>query len=149
MAKKLGVPPAVRTLSRNSLFGPPPVLKTEDAGSYERLLTRVSKDQKPNDIFEEIWIRDAVDNSWEALRWRRLLTNLLESNRLEDIIDSIERLDRLAMTAEARRNAALHEINRHRISCEQNRRQEPQEAEDVEFTLVDVVKPKDQQEKGV
>ena len=80
MAKK----PALASRSRSksvvphSLFGPPPVLRSEDLAEYDALLAHVSKCVKPKDILEKIWIRDTVDLTWEVFRWRRLMTNLLE-----------------------------------------------------------------------
>lgn len=51
-------------------------------------------------------------------------------------IDSIERIDRMIMTAEVRRNAALREIDRHRASFGQALRRETQAAEDAEFEVI-------------
>ena len=72
-------PPASKALSHLSIFGPPPLLKGEDAAAYDELLARVSGNVKPSDIFEEIWVREMVDLMWENCRWRRCLANLLES----------------------------------------------------------------------
>lgn len=126
-----------KSLVPHSLFGRPPVLKDEDLAAYNALLAHVSKYVKPKDILERIWIRDAVDLTWEVFRWRRLMTNLLEANSLADCIDRVERVDRLAATAEARRNAALREIERHRSSFAQNLRRTINDVEDAEFKLVE------------
>ena len=138
MAKKpaLASKSTSKSLVPHSLFGLPPVLKSEDLAAYDALLAHVSKCVKPKDILEKIWIRDAVDLTWEVLRWRRLTTNLLESRSLADCIDDVERVDRLAMAAEARRNAALREIERHRSSFAQNLRRTIHDVEDAEFKLV-------------
>ena len=66
-------------MSRLPIFGPPTLLKGEDAAAYDGLLARVSGAVKPSDIFEEIGEREIVDLIWESWRWRRCLTNLLAS----------------------------------------------------------------------
>ena len=55
-------------------FGPPPLLEGEDATAYDDLLARVSTAVKPTNIIEDIWVREVVDLTWEALRLRRLKT---------------------------------------------------------------------------
>src|SRR5262249_37405358 len=102
-----------KALSRISLFGPPPLLEKEDAANYQKFLSYALIDLKPNDILEEIWCLDVVNLSWEVIRWHRLKAKLLNWE-FEHWADSIERIDRFAMNAEARRNAALREIDRHR-----------------------------------
>src|ERR1035437_6169614 len=63
-------PPASKALSRRPIFGPPTLLKGEDAAAYDDLFARVSGNLKPSDIFEEIWVREIVDLIWERFRWR-------------------------------------------------------------------------------
>jgi hypothetical protein len=66
-----------QAVNRLAIFGPPPLLKGEDAAAYNDLLMRVSGHLKPSDIFEEIWVREIVDLIWESLRWRRHLASFL------------------------------------------------------------------------
>ena len=79
MSNQIGtVPkPAAQALSCLPIFGPPPLLKGEDAAAYDDLLIRVSGNLKPSDIFEEIWVREIADLIWESLRWRRQLASFL------------------------------------------------------------------------
>jgi hypothetical protein len=49
------------------------------------------------------------------------------------MIDDIERADRMIMNAEARRNAALREVDRHRSSVAQSLRRVSEEAVEAEF----------------
>jgi hypothetical protein len=130
---------------------------------------------------------------WEALRWRRLKSNLLaasthaglekvlmslcsynEADRLAKSwarneaagrkevkqvlasaglsmdaaiaqtlalkIGDIERIDRLVMAAEARRDATLREIERHRATLGQALRRETEQVEEGEFEEVDAPK---------
>ena len=149
-------------------FGPPPLLESEDATAYDDLLTRISTAVKPTNIIEDIWVREFVDLTWEALRLRRLKTALLTASahiglevilkpllddgvaelveawargepqaiqRVKGILNSanltmdaviaqtmfeqieqLERMERMLATVEARRNAALREIDRYRAT---------------------------------
>ena len=56
---------------------------------------------------------------------------------LESKLDSFERLDRMLASAEARRNNALREIDRHRESLGAAMRQAIDEVQDVEFRDVE------------
>jgi hypothetical protein len=51
-------------------------------------------------------------------------------------IGDFERIDRMTMAAEARRNAALHELDRHRASFALRLRRSLQAAEDGEFEVI-------------
>ena len=66
---------------RLDCFGPAPLFEYENSAGYDELLARVSGAIKPADIIEEIWIRDIVGLTWEALRLRRARAALLASNR--------------------------------------------------------------------
>jgi hypothetical protein len=67
--------------ARLSCFGPAPLFEGEDSAGYDELLARVSGAIKPADIIEEIWIRDIVALTWEALRQRRARAALLTAKR--------------------------------------------------------------------
>lgn len=51
-------------------------------------------------------------------------------------LEQIERIDRLMMSAEARRNAVLREVDRHRASVAQALRQAADNIEDTQFEEV-------------
>jgi hypothetical protein len=174
---------------RLTLLGPPPLIEGEDAAAYGELLNRISAAVKPKDILEEIWVRDIVDLAWEALRWRRLKSNLLAASihaGLKQVLDPLcgifeadqlaqswarneaagrkevkqllasaglsmdavvaqtlalkisdtERIDRMVMAAEARRDATLREIERHRATLGQALRRETEQVEEGEFEEV-------------
>jgi hypothetical protein len=147
-------------------LGPAPLLEGEDQEAYNRLLEQMSAAVKPEDVIEEIYVRDIVNFTWESLRWRRAVANLLNVTmrdkaiqylqplvgsdaarlsigfqkrdpevmaQLKAVLNSIgfsmdaiaaqalaaklshiERLNHLAMAAEARRSAALRDIATHR-----------------------------------
>ncbi len=67
--------------ARLGCFGPAPLFEGEDSAGYDELLARVSGAIKPADIIEEIWIRDIVALTWEALRLRRVRAALLTAKR--------------------------------------------------------------------
>ena len=52
-------------------------------------------------------------------------------------LDDIERIDRMIATAEMRRNAILHEVDRHRTTWGEELRRAAQQAEDAEFKLIE------------
>lgn len=109
---------------------------------YHEFFARVSRVVKPRDFLEEIWVREIVDLSWEILRMRRLKAPLvsegltLRAFNLGTIgpkIDAVERIDRMIMNAEARRNAALREIERHRTAVAEALRRATDDIVDAEF----------------
>ena len=51
-------------------------------------------------------------------------------------LEQIERIDRMIMSAEARRNAILREVDRHRASVAQALRQAADNIEDTQFEEV-------------
>jgi hypothetical protein len=173
-------------------FGPAPLIPGEDEGAYQALLSRAVTVTDPRDIFEEIWVREVVDLTWEALRLRRLKAYLFRATAYKGVskvllplvpsdsnpprfyaesigrkwairdkvaveavneylaeaeltmehvmaetlsgnLDLFEQIDRLLQSVEARRNTALHEIERHRERFGAALRAA---AEDAEFTDV-------------
>jgi hypothetical protein len=202
--------PARRKLQRHeepSLFGPPPLFEGEDAAAYEMLLERFTAGTKPKDVFEQMWVRDIVDLTWEMGRMRRLKARLLtcimvhelsmilkptiiedeisddepsddeledessdrelsayafaeqwaarkpkaieEVNKqlsskgltLENVaalalsarIEDFERIDRMIMNAEARRNDALRELKRHCTTLAEPLRKASDDVIDADF----------------
>jgi hypothetical protein len=172
------------------LFGPTPIMEGEDIALYDDLLTRISTAVKPNDILEDIWVREVVDLVWEIFRLRRLKWTLLAANaqegltrvlfpligwgeaetlakawfarkpsaikRVEKILasadlsvdailaqtlsiklDAIERIDRMIAIAEARRNANLREVGRHREVLSQNLRRAVRDVEDGPLQIIE------------
>jgi len=180
-----GSTPAVRASAALAFLAPPPLIAGEDHAAYDDLLARISAALQPGDILEDIWVRDVVDMVWDALRLRRLKTQLLTASAHEGMhailrrfldwqlaeqvaqmwalreksavvkaeavlasaglttesviaqtlalkIDVIERVDRMLVMAEARRNSVLREIARHRASFARTARRVVQDVEDAE-----------------
>jgi hypothetical protein len=120
-------------------FGPPPLVAGEDPAQYERIRAQISAAVQPLDFLEEILVNDVVNLVWETLQLRRLMVNLLNGDNGELLtkmfalrIATIEHIDRMVAGAEARRNVALREVDRHRATLAALR-QAADEALDAEF----------------
>ena len=113
---------------------------------------------KPVDFLEIIWTREFVDLQWDIIRFRRIKADFIahrydrtaslfstqtqnSNGELANVvainINVIERIDRMVMTMEARRNAAYREIERHRIGLGERLRCAVEQVEDAEFREVD------------
>jgi hypothetical protein len=150
--------------------GAPPLIPGENARDYQQLLAAVTNEMKPVDFMETMWTRDIVDLQWDIIRFRRIKADLItcRHDRIDweaiqelgvkstprnlrgDIahvvakdIDAIERIDRMIMTMEARRNAAYREAERHRIGLGERLRRAAEQVEDAEFREVDGVADED------
>ena len=80
--------------------------------------------------------RSAVKEVDKLLASAGLTMDAVMAQTLSTMIDDVERIDRMIMTMEARRNAALREIDRHRGSLGQLLRRAVQQAEDAEFEVI-------------
>lgn len=125
----------IRT-ERWAVFGLPPLLDGEELEDYEELYAEISEAVKPGDILEDILICDFVDLSWDILRLRRMKAKLIDASAvkrfyhgpgeqfvdrfdaqtLSQDLDHIEQIEHMTAVAEARRNNALREIERHRAT---------------------------------
>ncbi len=72
-----------------------------------------------------------------ALKKAELSTEDVMAEALENKIDFFERIDRMLASAEARRNNALREIDRHREALGATMRQAIDEVQDAEFRDVE------------
>ena len=127
-----------------SFLGAPPLIPGESAADYKRLLATVTDEIKPADFMEVMWIRDIVDLQWDIIRFRRIKADIItyyhRNNIAEAIsykIEVLERIDRMVMTMEARRNAAYREAERYRIGLGERLRRATEPVEDAEFREVD------------
>jgi hypothetical protein len=60
------------------LFGPPPVLSTENAKAYDEILARLMQCFEPRDFMERLLIKQLVDCTWEMMRYTRHKTMSIE-----------------------------------------------------------------------
>jgi hypothetical protein len=81
--------------------------------------------------------KDARKEVEAALKRAGLTIDAVTAKTVESKIDSLERLDRMLASAEARRNNALREIDRHRDVLGADVRRSIEQIEDAEFRDVD------------
>jgi hypothetical protein len=60
------------------LLGKPPVLPNENPKVYTKLLLKVADSIQPTEVIGWLLIKDLVDHSWEIIRLRRILVELVE-----------------------------------------------------------------------
>lgn len=70
------------------LFGPAPVLSTEEAGNFQSLLKQVTAALKPLDVIELILIRSFVIEVWTIERLRRHATVAID-RRYQDYLEGM------------------------------------------------------------
>jgi hypothetical protein len=78
------------------VFGPPPVLSSEDIGSYQEMMAGLLEEFAPRDFMGQLLIKELTDSNWEVMRYSRHTTLLME-RRFRD---------RLEFQAQRRKNAA-------------------------------------------
>jgi hypothetical protein len=81
--------------------------------------------------------KDARKEVEAALKRAGLAIDAVTAKTIESKIDSFERLDSMLASAEARRNNALREIDRHRNVLGTQVRRAIEDVEDAEFQEVD------------
>jgi hypothetical protein len=60
------------------LFGPPPVLSSEDIRSYQEIMARLLEEFAPRDFMGRLLIKELTDSNWEVMRYSRHTTLLME-----------------------------------------------------------------------
>ena len=127
-----------------SFLGAPPLIPGETARDYQQLLAAVINVMKPVDFLETMWTRDIVDLQWDIIRFRRIKADVITYYHRDNLAEAIsykigdlERIDRMVMTMEARRNAAYREAERYRVGLGERLRRATEPVEDAEFREVD------------
>lgn len=72
---------ATRLERVQALLSEPLLLPDEDRAAYDDLLAAITETVQPIDIIEKVWIGEAVEKEWDALRQRRFKTGLIAANR--------------------------------------------------------------------
>ena len=67
--------PETATLAASRVVGPLPLMDAENPKSYQELLDHMSSMLDPQNILEEIWIREIAELTWDAFRLRRMKAN--------------------------------------------------------------------------
>jgi len=86
------------------------------------------------------WVRrerDSVDKVNSLLKQAGLNDETITAQTLAAKLETFEKIDRMIMQTEARRNAALREIDRHRDVLAQRLRDASQDVEDAEFVEIE------------
>jgi hypothetical protein len=110
------------------LFGPPPVLKSEDKQAYDNVRKGHVAFYQPQNMFHLKLVRELVDTEWEMFRLVRIRTKILNQNyrrpqekegvnllekpfwnipEIDKGVQLLDRLDKWLNTATVRRNNLL------------------------------------------
>jgi hypothetical protein len=135
-----------------NLFGPSPVLSTEDWIAYERLSLLLMECHEPKDFMEQLLIRQVIDSCWEMKRYinhkglaiertfrdqrpsQSKPTELDHAYALQMVMSYHMQLDQALNAAIARRNDALDQLERYRRGAGQRLRKASDEIIDAEFS---------------
>jgi hypothetical protein len=143
-------------------MGPPPLVPGEDPAEYEHVLRLVAQAMKPVDIVDWFWVRDVTDLEWEVVRLRKIKAFMISQEKITKIgtdeegetclgdgsdqenlayamrhcINTLERLDRMIMALEVRRDRVYRESERRGGSAARLRRAAEQ-IEDGEFCEIE------------
>jgi hypothetical protein len=110
------------------LFGPPPVLSSESIQAYEEAMTLLLGSFLPQDFMEQLLVKEVADSTWEAARYARHKTLVMERRFRA----------RLAYQAQRRKAAAGSKMSPAKTSAEQNGRLST-DPEDVLEELVEQI----------
>ena len=75
--------PATDFAELKELFGPAPVLSSEDAKAYDAMLARILESLKASDFIEQMLGKDLTDATWEMKRYSRHKAMVIERQILE------------------------------------------------------------------
>ncbi len=114
------------------------LLGSAHEGAY-RVLVPLVESGRAYDLAKGWFARKdkAVQEVEQALTRAGLTGEAVTAQTLSVKLDDVERIDRLIMNAEARRNAMLREVERHRDVVAARLRQAAEEIEDAEFSEVE------------
>jgi hypothetical protein len=74
----------------DEILGAPALLKAESAAAYSALYDQVRSVLMPQDVIDELWVREYVELTWEGLRLRRLKIKLYTVGRPAAIQAALE-----------------------------------------------------------
>jgi len=90
-----------------SLFGRPPVLKSESKARYEVLFEKMAAAIRPEDVFEWMMVKTIVDLIWEIERYRRTKTIIIDNAHKEGLANLVRPLIRESSIQHSRERDAL------------------------------------------
>jgi hypothetical protein len=65
------------------LFGPPPLIRGEDAARYWRLHAAVTYEIKPEMVLDKVLVREFVDKMWQQQRYKQNAASIVEGAYIE------------------------------------------------------------------
>ena len=120
-------PEDAKVVAELKAMSPPPVLSTENAANYAKLLLDMVVDYKPRGAMQKTLVRQIVDSTWEMLRYERAKTGLFDRR--------FRKHNELVL----QRQAALKKQAEARTQERSKREQPPQTALDQYVELEEVV----------
>jgi hypothetical protein len=81
------------------LFGPPPVLRSEDIRSYREIMARFLEKFAPRDFMGQLLVKELTDSEWDVMRYSRHKTLLME-RRFRDRLEFQAQRGKAAAPAE-------------------------------------------------
>jgi hypothetical protein len=93
---------------------PPSLVNGEDAAAYDQLAARIMAAVAPENVIEEIWVRDVVDLVWDVVRLRRLKAGLFTvgaSDGMAEILRGLGESQYKAREWAARKPGAVAAVN--------------------------------------
>lgn len=84
------------------LFGPSPVLSSEDQNAYDEITARLTKCYAPVDVMELMWMRQLADATWEIVRYSRHKTLAVDREFRKHREFQVKRAQKLKDRREAR-----------------------------------------------
>jgi len=93
---------------------PPSLVNGEDGAAYDQLAARITAAVAPENVIEEIWVRDVVDLVWDVVRLRRLKAGLFTigaSDGMAEILRGLGEYQHKAREWAARKPGAVAAVN--------------------------------------
>jgi hypothetical protein len=96
------------------LFGPPPVLSSEDRKAYDTILAQFLECLKPRDFIEQMFVKDLTDTTWEIRRYTRHMNLVIEREyqRHQDMEENRRQKERKLKSAIAEQLDEAREASR-------------------------------------
>jgi hypothetical protein len=88
---KLNTDNTISIVDLDAMLGNRPILPSEDPVAYDKLTAQFRSALEPQDIIEEILVRDAIDLTWEIQRLKDFKRQLLHAEREDSLKKLLEK----------------------------------------------------------
>ena len=115
MTKNLKTTSPAKTLAKlKKLFGPPPVLSSEDRKAYDTIMARFMECLEPRDFIEQMFVKDLTNSTWDVRRYSRHMSLVIEREhqRHQDMEEKRRQKERKLKSAIAEQLDAAKEASR-------------------------------------